>query len=74
MSVIDEIIKEFSPSAKETWANLFLKESKQESLTTHHSILGFDFQPFYTSGDNYASQTNLITSLSVFHYLKGPNK
>ncbi len=63
MAVIDDILKEFSTVSKQTWTELFLKETKQDGLRTNESIFGFRYLPFYTSNAYLKDQATNITPL-----------
>lgn len=65
MSATEQIINEFPPVTPEKWAELFLKETKQENIQAHSSYLGFEFLPYYTAQKDYGVQAALLQSLAA---------
>lgn len=63
MAVLDQILKEFPQVDENTWKSLFLKETKKDEFNFNHSVFGFDYKPFYTSGNSSKEQQKLMEQL-----------
>ncbi|HYG53298.1 MAG TPA: methylmalonyl-CoA mutase family protein [Flavobacteriales bacterium] len=69
MSVLDTILKEFPAVDAKQWTTAFLKETKQSTFQSIPSVLGFEYKPFYSSGEELNEQASHITAILA---QKGP--